>query len=344
MVRTASEPGLRRVRAPADAGVAARRRDHRRAPPAARSTGPGRTWRAVWWTVLCLAWAAPAQAFTVFACEPEWAALTRVLLPAARVHVATHAGQDPHHIEARPALIAQLRAADLAVCTGASLEAGWLPMLQQRAGNPRVQDVFYAADEVTLIDPQPGAIGTPWAGDVHAEGNPHLHLDPRRLLEVAQNLARRLSAELPGERAAIQQRLQAFEPRWRSRIGAWEAQAAPLRGRQVAAQHTGFGYLWQWLGLQQVADLEPRPGLAPTPGHLQRLLDGLRGKPLLAVVVSSYQDPRPGRWLSGQLVPPVPLLVLPATVGEEAAEAELAQWVDSLLQALLQARQQAVRP
>ncbi|MDP3615451.1 MAG: zinc ABC transporter substrate-binding protein, partial [Rubrivivax sp.] len=60
---------------------------------------------------------APAAAFTVFACEPEWAALTRVLLPQARVHVATHAGQDPHHIEARPALIAQLRSADLAVCT-----------------------------------------------------------------------------------------------------------------------------------------------------------------------------------------------------------------------------------
>jgi len=57
----------------------------------------------------CLA--LPAQAFTVFACEPEWAALARELLPAATVHMATHAGQDPHHIEARPALIAQLRSA-----------------------------------------------------------------------------------------------------------------------------------------------------------------------------------------------------------------------------------------
>ena len=77
--------------------------------------------------------ALPASAFTVFACEPEWAALTRVLLPTAKLHVATHPGQDPHHIEARPALIAQLRSADLAVCTGASLEAGWLPTLQERA-------------------------------------------------------------------------------------------------------------------------------------------------------------------------------------------------------------------
>ena len=136
-----------------------------------------------WLLALGLALCGPAQAFTVFACEPEWAALTRVLLPSAKVHVATHAGQDPHHIEARPSLIAQLRNSDLAVCTGASLEAGWLPMLQQRAG--RAVPLFEAADQVALIDAQPGAIGSPWAGDVHAEGNPHLHTDPRKLLEVA---------------------------------------------------------------------------------------------------------------------------------------------------------------
>jgi len=280
---------------------------------------------------------APAAAYTVFACEPEWAALTRVLLPEARLHVATHAGQDPHHIEARPALIAQLRSADLAVCTGASLEAGWLPVLQQRAGKARTQDVFYASDVVVLIDPRPGVIGTPWAGDVHAEGNPHLHADPRNLLVVAQALADRLQQDLPGQRAAIEQRRVAFETRLKGQIVQWEQRAAPLRGRNVAAQHSGFGYLWAWLGITQVADLEPKPGMAPTPGHLQRLLDGLKGQPPLAVVISGYQDPRPGRWLSSQLGGQVPLLVLPATVAEDADGDALLRWYDELLASLLQA-------
>ena len=287
-----------------------------------------------------LALATPAAALTVFACEPEWAALTRVMLPQARLHVATHAGQDPHHIEARPALIAQLRAADLAVCTGASLESGWLPTLQQRAGNARARDVFFAADHVELIDPQPGAIGTPWAGDVHAEGNPHLHADPRKLLEVANALAERLGREAPAERAAIERRRAAFEARWRQQVAEWERRAAPLRGLPVAAQHATFGYLWRWLGITQVADLEPRPGMSPTPGHLQRLLQGLRAAPPAAVVIAGHQDPRPGRWLTGQLQghgAKVPLLVLPATVPEEAAERELVQWVDGLLRDLLQA-------
>jgi len=283
---------------------------------------------------LGLGLSAQAQALTVFACEPEWAALTRVLSPKATVHVATHAGQDPHHIEARPSLIAQLRSSDLAVCTGASLEAGWLPMLQQRSGGGR--RLFEAADHVELIDPQPGAVGSPWAGDVHAEGNPHLHTDPRKLLEVAQALAEELQALQPAEKAAIAQRLSAFELVWKARITDWEKRAAPLKGKRVAAQHSSFGYLWRWLGITQLADLEPKPGMAPTPGHLQRLLEGLRAQPPAGIVLTSYQDPRSGRWLREQLK--VPLLVLPATVAEDAAQDGLLRWMDSVVDSLLKLR------
>jgi zinc/manganese transport system substrate-binding protein len=288
--------------------------------------------------LLAALWTQAAAALTVFACEPEWAALVRVLAPQAKIFVATHAGQDPHQIEARPGLIAQLRRADLAVCTGASLEAAWLPALQERAANPRARDVFVAADHVEVIDPQPGAIGTPWSGDVHPEGNPHVHADPRNLLLVAQALAQRLATQSPAEAGAIAARAAAFEARWRARIAAWQQAAAALRGMKVAAQHTTFGYLWRWLGIEQVADLEPRPGLPPTPGHLSRLREALRAQPPAAIVIAAYQDPRPGRWLAQQLAGDVPLLTLPATVGEEAGEEELAQWFDGLIERLLAAR------
>ena len=95
------------------------------------------------WLITCawLACAGSAHALNVFACEPEWASLVKALAPQAQVVSATHQRQDPHHIEARPALIAQMRQADLVVCTGAGLESGWLPVLQQRAGNPKAQDI-----------------------------------------------------------------------------------------------------------------------------------------------------------------------------------------------------------
>lgn len=88
--------------------------------------------------------------------------------------------------------------------------------------------------------------------------------------------------------------------------------------------------------MTQAADLEPRPGMAPTPGHLQRLLQGLREAPPPAVVTPGFQDPRPGRWLTGQLGAKVPLVVLPATVPEDAAEKLLVKWLDGLLRELLQ--------
>lgn len=278
------------------------------------------------------------QALTVFACEPEWAALVRQLAPAALVRSATHARQDPHHIEARPSLIAQLRQADLAVCTGASQEAGWLPMLQQRAGNPRVQDgapgMFYAAAQVQLIDPKPAAAG-PFDGDVHAEGNPHVHLDPQRIAAIATALARRLEDVDPADRDGYRARLAAFRTDWAGRIAQWERRAAPLRGLRVAAQHNTYAYLWRWLGIDQVADLEPKPGVAPTPGHLQQLLAATKSAPPRAVVVSGFQDPRSAQWLAQQLGAGVTVLQLPSTVTDEPPADTLAGLYDHLIERLL---------
>lgn len=100
----------------------------------------------------------PARAdFHVFACEPEWTALARTFIPDAHFTTATSYLQDPHYIEARPSLIAAMSRADIAVCTGASLEAGWLPALLQRAGNPDIQTgqpgLFFASDHAQLFAP-----------------------------------------------------------------------------------------------------------------------------------------------------------------------------------------------
>lgn len=289
----------------------------------------------------------PALAFKIFACEPEWAALAHELMPAAQIQVATHAGQDPHHIEARPALIAQLRSSDMAICTGAALEAGWLPVLQERAGNPEIQvaadGLFFAADQVELIEKAEASLN-PFQGDVHVEGNPHLHADPHRLLVVARRLADRMKARAPGEAEAIEARFQAFAGRWRTRIDGWEDRTTALRGQRVATQHGTFAYLWRWLGIEKIADLEPRPGLSPTPGHLQGLLKTLRAEPPMAVVIASYHDPRPGKWVVDQLGSRVPLLTLAASPPDPLSDQALDRWYDSLIDALVAAAGNASKP
>ena len=287
--------------------------------------------------LLALAAASGVHALTVMACEPEWAALVRQLAPAAQVRSATHARQDPHHIEARPSLIAMARSADLVVCTGAGLEEGWLPVLLQRAGNPKVQPgtpgLFMAADHAVLIDPRQAA--GPFAGDVHAAGNPHLHLDPRRLQQVAAALARRLAQVDPSGAEGYRGQSARFQSEWAARIGQWERRAAPLRGLRVAGQHTTFAYLWLWLGVEQVADLEPKPGVAPTPGHLQSVLAATREAPPRVVVVSWYQDPKAAQWITRQLAGRTTLLQLPATVADEPPADSLTGLFDHLIEQLL---------
>src|SRR5688500_5948725 len=142
--------------------------------------------------------ALPARAaLNIFACTPEWGSLAKELGgDKASVYIATTALQDPHRIEARPSLIARARSADLVVCTGAELEAGWLPLVISQSGNARIRPgqagYFEAADFVALIE-KPEKLDRA-LGDVHAAGNPHIHLDPRRVAEVAAGLAERLVA------------------------------------------------------------------------------------------------------------------------------------------------------
>jgi zinc/manganese transport system substrate-binding protein len=285
-----------------------------------------------------------ASALEVFACEPEWGALVKVLAPDARVTIATQVHQDPHYIEARPALIGALRRADLAVCTGASLEVGWLPMLQQRAANAKVQNgrpgMFYAAEAVDLIDKRDHVDRS--MGDVHAEGNPHFHLDPHRLKSVAEALALRLGSIDPQAAQSYNERYLRWAAEWEQRIAQWNERAAPLRGGEVIAQHANFAYLWEWLSVRQVGDLEPKPGVPPTMAHLQALLQAMRSNPPMAIVRALHHEPQAAQWLADQTGKP--LLVLPATVTPDGPTADLAGLFDALIDQLLSAAGSAPRP
>ncbi|WP_076461235.1 metal ABC transporter substrate-binding protein [Marinobacterium stanieri] len=278
----------------------------------------------------------PAQALNLFACEPEWASLAGVLAPEAKISSATHVYQDPHYIEARPSLIARLRRADLAVCSGAALEAGWLPALQQRAANPDVQPgqqgMLYVAQWVETIDKMESvSFGV---GHVHPEGNPHLHLDPERMRQAGAVLSQRLAQLDPERRDAYKVDYLRWSMQWEQKLADWKKRAEPLRGRKLVVQHTTFDYLWRWLGMDVVADLEPKPGVPPTPGHLATLVKQVEQERPLAIVHSWYQDPQSANWLSERTG--VPVLSLPSTTAPDEGVVTPADLFEHLLQQLLE--------
>jgi zinc/manganese transport system substrate-binding protein len=252
--------------------------------------------------LLLLLLAMPAHAaLRVFACEPEWGSLAQELGgKLVEVSVATSALQDPHQIQARPSLIARARNADLVVCTGAELEIGWLPVLLQQSGNAKVQPGqpgnFAAADAVRKLD-VPIQLDRS-QGDVHAAGNPHIQTDPRNIAQVAVALGARLQQVDPTHAAEYAKAQADFTQRWQQALNRWTTQGAPLRGVAVVSQHKAFVYLYDWLGLKEVAVLEPKPGVEPSASHLQSVLSTLKAAPARMVLYAAYQDSRPSDWLS----------------------------------------------
>jgi zinc/manganese transport system substrate-binding protein len=277
-------------------------------------------------------------ALNVVACEPEWAALAKEL-GGDKVNVtsATTAQQDPHRVEARPSLIARMRNADLVVCTGLELEIGWLPVLIQQSGNaklaPGAPGLLEAGRQVTPID-VPTRLDRS-EGDVHAQGNPHIQLDPRNIARIAPVLAARLAQLDAPNAAAYQERLQSFLQRWSAAQQLWEQQAQPLKGLVVVSHHKNMGYLWNWLGVKEIATLEPKPGVDPSASHLAELSALLARQPAKLVVRAAYEDPRASQWLAEHAkVKPV---ALPFTVGGNDKAGDLFGLFDSTISLLVEA-------
>ena len=283
--------------------------------------------------------AMPAHAaLHVLACEPEWGALAQELGgDLVEVSVATNALQDPHQIQAKPSLIARARNADLVVCTGAELEIGWLPVLLQQSGNARVQQGqpgnFAAADYVRKLE-VPGQLDRA-QGDVHAAGNPHIQTDPRNIAAVAKALGARLQQVDAANAPSYAQRLADFSLRWQQAMGRWSAQAAPLKGASVVSQHKAFVYLYDWLGLKEVAVLEPKPGVEPTASHLQAVLSALKTTPARMTLYAAYQDAKPAEWLTRNAG--IPAVKIPFTVGGTDGAKNLFSLFDDTIARLLAA-------
>ena len=288
---------------------------------------------------LVATFALPAHAaLKVLACEPEWGALaTELGGDLVDVGVATTAMQDPHQVQAKPSLISRARNADMVACTGAELEIGWLPVLLQQSGNPRIQagqpGNFAAADFVRKLD-VPKQVDRS-QGDVHPDGNPHIQTDPRNIALVATALTARLALVDPAHAAQYQQRGAAFSQKWQANLQRWATQAKPLRGVAIAAHHKAYAYMEDWLGLVEVAVLEPKPGVEPSASHLEEVLETLKSHPAKMVIYSAYQDPKPDEWLSEHAH--IPAVKIAFTVGGTDGAKDLTGLFDDTVARLLAA-------
>ncbi len=276
----------------------------------------------------------------VFACEPEWAALAEEIgAGKVKSNSATSALQDPHYIQARPSLIAKIRRADMIVCSGAQLEIGWLPMLLRKGNNPGVMPgnpgFLEASRYVKRLDVAVNADRS--QGDVHPQGNPHIQTNPHNIRLVAVAMAERMAQLDAANAETYQQGLADFRQRWNAAITEWEERATALHGKRVIAHHKSWIYLEDWLGLVEVATLEPVPGIPPTAGHLADLLNRFTDQNAADFIIRApFQSEKPSNWLSDRTG--IPAVMLPLSVGGSDQSSDLFKWFDDILDLLLAAR------
>jgi zinc/manganese transport system substrate-binding protein len=217
---------------------------------------------------------------------------------------------------------------------GADLEIGWLPLLLRRAGNAKIQagrpGYFLAADFVRRIE-IPASIDRA-QGDVHPQGNPHIHLNPRNIERVADALADRLRKVDPSNSTHYQSRLDDFQRRWSEATEQWEDRILQFDGLRLASHTRSFSYLAAWLDLDIVATLEPKPGIPASGAHLAAVLEQLTANPPAGVIRTPYENEKPSGWLSERLG--IAEIVLPFTIGGSSESIDLFSLYDETIRML----------
>jgi len=153
---------------------------------------------------------------------------------------------------------------------------------------------------------------------------------------VAKPLSERLAQLDPSSAAYYQSRYKDFESRWAKAIAEWEQRAAPLKGLRLVPYHKDSVYLIDWLGMVEVMNIEPKPGIPPSAGHLTDLLSKLQQQPADVIVYSAYQDPKAAEWLGERTK--LPVVMLPYTVGGTPEAKDLYSLFDDSINRLLKAK------
>ncbi len=267
---------------------------------------------------LCLVCALPAHAaLRVVATTQDLAALAQAVGgDDIRVQYLVPGTRDPHFVSARPSMIRKVYRADLLLAVGAGLEVGWLPALLESARNGAVQPgapgYLDLSTTVGLLDVPRGPV-TRAMGDVHAQGNPHYWLDPRRGLRMARAIAERLTQLDPAQAAGFAQRLAAFEAQMAEALPRWRTALTVLRDQPVISYHTSFRYLADAFGFRIAAQVEPKPGIAPSPAYLARLVQRIRREHIGLLIMEPYYERRSAQYLQAQTG--IRVLILPQSVG-----------------------------
>ncbi len=243
------------------------------------------------------------------------------------------ANQDPHLVDAKPSMILATRKADILMYNGLDLEIGYLPVLIESSRNPNIQPGkpgnFDGSHFVTVLE-KPISVDRSM-GDVHPLGNPHYHYSARNILAVAEGMANALSTIDPSHTDAYRANLATFREKVRAKQKEWSG--LPLKGKRYVAYHKYFEYLAADYGLKIVAYVEPKPGIPPSAGYIERLIETIKETRPDGILLTPYYGRRETDFLTQKTG--VRSIVVPHDVGSTPGANDWFSFMDQALSALV---------
>jgi len=214
----------------------------------------------------------------------------------------TRGTQNFHEAEVRPSMMLKLRRADLLIENGVDLDA-WVDVAVNGANNPNIlrgaPGRIEIARGVPLLE-VPSTRVDRSMGDVHPLGNPHFSLDPGLADVITQNILEGLVRVAPEQRATFARNREAFLKRLDEAMVGWTRTMEPFKGKKVVVYHPDFIYFLTRFGLVQLATLEDRPGIPPSPGHLVRLINQMKEQGVKVILVEPWNDVKLAERVAGE--------------------------------------------
>jgi len=225
--------------------------------------------------------------------------------------------QDPHFVDAKPSFMMKAKNADLFIRIGLELEIGYEELIIDGSRNQKIrignQGHLDASEGVYILEVPTTTKIDRSMGDVHPMGNPHYWLDPENVKIVARNIANRLS-ELSSENAGyFQGNLKAFDKKMDEKMAEWGKKMAPFKGKKIAIYHRSWPYFADRFGLIIACELEPKPGIPPSPGHLKEVIDIMKRDNVKIILMEVFYDEKPAQFVSDETGAKV--VVVPNSVG-----------------------------
>ena len=256
---------------------------------------------------LCALAARPASALRVVATIPELGDIAqRVGGDRVSVDVLARGSEDIHQVVMRPSLIPKLNRADAVVYLGMTVEHSFLPGLLNVAANPNLRTdavkecvgpgCIDCSENLRVLE-KPSSLSRS-EGEIHPFGNPHYNMDPDDGVLIARNIAAGLERVDPGHAADYEKNLKAYLAELNAKLVEWRKWVAPLKGVKAVSYHQDVAYLGRFTGVEFVGTLELKPGVAPTPTHLEQLVQLMKQDHVALVVREQQYDPKTPAWLA----------------------------------------------